>query len=42
MRVWRRFQRLQALAPGEKKTVLKLLDSLLDRYGALDDESNSI
>jgi hypothetical protein len=39
VRVWRRFQRLQALAPGERKTVLKLLDSLLDRYGVPDDES---
>lgn len=34
VRVWRRFQRLQALPPDPKKTVLKLLDSLLDRYGA--------
>jgi transcriptional regulator with XRE-family HTH domain len=39
VRVWRRFQRLQALAPGERKTVLKLLDSLLDRYGAPNNDS---
>jgi transcriptional regulator with XRE-family HTH domain len=41
VRVWRRFQRLQSLAPGERKTVLKLLDSLLDRYGATDDDSGA-
>jgi hypothetical protein len=36
VRVWRRFQRLQSLPPGEKKTVL----NLLDRYGAYDDEAS--
>lgn len=34
VRVWRRFQRLQALPPDAKTTVLKILDSLLNRYGA--------
>lgn len=38
VRVWRRFNRLQALPPDAKKTVLKLLDSLLDRYGAPEQE----
>jgi transcriptional regulator with XRE-family HTH domain len=37
VRVWRRFQRLQELPPDPKKTILKLLDSLLDRYGAPND-----
>lgn len=41
VRVWRRFQRLQSLPPAERKTVLKLLDSLLDRYGGSYDESDS-
>ena len=41
VRVWRRFQRLQSLAPAERKTVLKLLDSLLARYGAPDDNEAS-
>lgn len=34
VRVWRRFQRLQSLAPDHRKTVLKIIDSLLDQYGA--------
>lgn len=38
VRVWRRFQRLQGLPPDAKTTVLKLLDSLLDRYGAPEQE----
>ncbi len=38
VRVWRRFQRLQALPPDDRKMVLKLLDSLLDRYGAPDQD----
>ena len=38
VRVWRRFQRLQALPPDDRKMVLKLLDSLLDRYGAADQD----
>jgi hypothetical protein len=42
VRVWRRFQRLQSLPPGEKKTVLNLLDSLLDRYGAPDDGPDTV
>jgi hypothetical protein len=29
------------LPPGEKKTVLKLLDSLLDRYGAPNDDEDT-
>jgi transcriptional regulator with XRE-family HTH domain len=39
VRVWRRFQRLQALPPDAKTTVLKILDSLLDRYGTPDQEA---
>jgi hypothetical protein len=35
-----RFQRLQGLPPDAKKTVLKLLDSVLDRYGAPDDDGS--
>lgn len=38
VRVWRRFRRLQALPPDAKSTVLKLIDSLLDRYGAPEEE----
>jgi transcriptional regulator with XRE-family HTH domain len=40
VRVWRRFQRLQALPPDARKTVLKILDSLLDRYGDPDQEAD--
>ena len=40
VRVWRRFQRLQALPPDSRKTVLKLLDSLLDRYGDPDEDGD--